>query len=69
MFWNCFGGGLNKRKVFLMDDGGRYVGHSSLYTLCGSRAGMTNSRWAVSGEIKSASLLPFSGVIRVCVVD
>jgi len=52
-----------------MDDGGRYVGHSSLYTLCGSRAGMTNSRWAVSGEIKSASLLPFSGVIRVCVVD
>lgn len=49
--------------------GGRYVGRISLYTLRDSRPGMSNSRCAVRGEIESASVLPFSGVIRVCVVD
>jgi hypothetical protein len=49
--------------------GGRYVRHSALYTLHGSRAGMTISRCAVRGEIESALVLLFSGVIRVSVVD
>ena len=61
-FWNCVGGGLSKREVFLMYSRGslRWT-HFLIYV---TRFSCRDDQFTIS-----ITVLLFSGVIRVCVVD